>query len=121
MADTGFADLGSRRTFKHTLTADTGVITLATVDELGPGGEDCHNKVRKLRVTALDLNLSAAGTITFRSAANTVGNLRRSEDNLVANLPRNADGWFEDGEAGKAYTLDVGSLTVTGTVTFVKL
>lgn len=109
--NTGFADIGPRQPKRAEISGATDPLEVVAA----VGG-------KRIRVTGLFLQLSAAGTVGFDSGTTELGAWTVPAGGLLqVVLPYNPDGWLETA-SGEALNIDNdGTLTLSGFLTYVEI
>lgn len=99
--------------------APLGTITRLVVSTTGDADLVAAIPGKEIRVLALQLRFSAAGTITFKSGSTTIGVVQAEAAGTIV-LPEGTAGWFKT-VVGEKLASSSGGLTVSGTITYVEL
>jgi hypothetical protein len=107
---TGFADIGQRQPKRVAINSSAASLDLVAAVS-----------GKRIRLIALVLATSGAGTVVFNSASTEQGRVtfKAADPSLV--LPNNPDGWIETAAGEKLNIGNAGTLTITGFAVYVEI
>lgn len=112
--NTGFADMGPRQPKRAGINSSAAAVDVVSAVS-----------GKKIRITGMCIQVSAAGTVTFASDGSgdptELGRWTAVAGELLMETGYNPDGWFET-VAGEAFQLgNAGELTLSGFVTYIEV